>query len=716
MTLELAYFSGSISILTILYVIYLVIKVKQFEEGEPRIAEISSFIRAGAMSFLSRQYLVVSIFLLAMFLVLIGLVFADFLSVYAPYAFLTAGFFSGLAGYVGMRIATFSNGRTTYAAKESLNQALRLAFDSGSVMGFSVVGMGLFYIIVWFVALDAANVPTRTITEVLLTSAMGASSVALFARVGGGIYTKAADVGADLAGKVEAGIPEDDPRNPAVIADNVGDNVGDVAGMGADLYESYVGSIVAAMALGVIAFQAQELEGFFSAGVLFPTVLAAIGIIASIGGTFFVRAGEEATQKTLLRALRRGVYVAAGLVAIGAFLAVWQLFGFDYIGIFLALLFGLIAGIIIGYFTEYYTSHSYLPTQRVSESARTGPATVIINGLSTGMLSTAIPVTTIALAIIGSYLVASSTGPDGGELGLYGIGVAAVGMLSTLGITLSSDAYGPVADNAGGIAEMSQQEDIVRQRTDALDALGNTNAATGKGFAIGSAALTSLALITNFNSSIRQTLENSAEPITTYLGDRVLKLATLQFDLSEPRVLLGLFIGGMLPFLFSSFTMKSVGRAAEKIVEEVRRQFREIDGLMEGKANADYQQAVNISTRTAHHEMIAPALLAIISPIVIGLIFGIEAMMGLLVGALVSGFVLAVLMANAGGSWDNAKKSIEEGRLGGKGSEAHKASVVGDTVGDPFKDTAGPSLNILIKLMSMVSLVFVTFIIHHILF
>lgn len=709
----LVYISGIVSVLTLLYVGYLIFKVRRFPEGEEEIKRLSSYVREGAEAFLRRQYLVVAGFLLAIFLILLLLAAGDYLSLYAPFAFLTAGAFSGLTGYLGMKIATTSNGRTTNAAKQSLNGALRVAFDSGSVMGLSVVGLGLLYIVIWFLALYLAGVDMAEITEVLITSAMGASSVALFARVGGGIFTKAADVGADLAGKVEAGIPEDDPRNPGVIADNVGDNVGDVAGMGADLYESYVGAIVAAAALGAVAFKQTTL---LIAGVAFPMVLAAIGMIASIIGSWLVRAKEDATQEALLLALRKGVYSSAALVAVISFFAVWGIFGANHLGIYVALFLGLLSGIIIGYSAEYYTSHYYKPTQRVSESAQTGPATVIIRGLSTGMLSTAIPVVSVGLAIILSYVAASTAG--GPHFGLYGIGLAAVGMLSTLGITLASDAYGPVADNAGGIAEMSHQPPEVRRRTDALDALGNTNAATGKGFAIGSAALTALALITSFRDEIKETLSNSSDSITALLSGRVIGNpgSELDFGLGEPRVLLGLFIGGMIPFLFSSFTMRSVGKAAEKIVEEVRRQFREIKGLMEGKAKADYSKAVEIATKTAHREMILPALLAIISPLLVGIIFGVEAVMGLLVGSLVSGFVLAILMANSGGSWDNAKKNIEEGRLGGKGSFAHKAAVVGDTVGDPFKDTSGPSLNILLKLMSIVSLVFAAFIIHNTLF
>ncbi len=706
--MDFVYASGIVAVLTLGYVGYLIIRLRGFDEGEERIRQLASYIREGAEAFLRRQYLVVAIFLLALFVVLVLMSLGGLLSPWAPWAFLTAGAFSGLAGYLGMKIATASNGRTTTAAKQSLNGALRVAFEAGSVMGFSVVGLGLFYITLWFIILHSAGVELREIAQVLLTSAMGASSVALFARVGGGIFTKSADVGADLSGKVEAGIPEDDPRNPAVIADQVGDNVGDVAGMGADLYESYVGAIVAAVALGVSAFVGTP-KVYQS--IAYPMLIAAVGIICSVFGSFLVQAREDASQGELLKALRRGVYTSSALIAIFGFLVTVLLFGLSYWGLYVALLLGLLTGIVIGFSAEFYTSSQYKPTQLISATAQTGPATVMISGLATGMRSTAIPVIAVVLAIVLGYWAATTAG--GVAFGLYGIGMAAVGMLSTLGITLASDAYGPVADNAGGIAEMSHQKPEVRKRTDALDALGNTNAAVGKGFAIGSAALTALALINNYHDQISAILRETGGSLSTLISKRPVQA---QFDLTDPYVLLGLFIGGMLPFLFCALTMSSVGRAAGAIVEEVRRQFREISGLLEGKAKADYSKAVEIATKTAHREMILPALLAIISPIVVGILFGVAAVMGVLVGALVSGFVLALLMANAGGAWDNAKKFIEEGQYGGKGSPAHKASVVGDTVGDPFKDTSGPSLNILIKLMSMVALVFVGFIIRFTLF
>nr|BAL58710.1 membrane-bound proton-translocating pyrophosphatase [Candidatus Acetothermum autotrophicum] len=706
--MDLVYTSGLIAVLTLGYVGYLIVRLRGFDEGEERIRQLSLYVREGAEAFLRRQYLVVSVFLLVLFVILMVMSFGGLLSPWAPWAFLTAGAFSGLAGYLGMKIATASNGRTTTAAKQSLNRALRVAFEAGSVMGFSVVGLGLFYITLWFIILSSAGVGLQEIAQVLLTSAMGASSVALFARVGGGIFTKSADVGADLSGKVEAGIPEDDPRNPAVVADQVGDNVGDVAGMGADLYESYVGAIVAAIALGVSAFVGTELV---MQSVAYPMLIAAVGIICSIFGSFLVQAREDASQGELLKALRRGVYTSSALIAILAFIITVLLFGLHYWGLYVALLLGLGAGIVIGFSAEFYTSSQYKPTQLIAATAQTSSATVIISGLATGMRSTAIPVITVVLAIVLGYWAATTAG--GVAFGLYGIGMAAVGMLSTLGITLASDAYGPVADNAGGIAEMSHQKPEVRKRTDALDALGNTNAAVGKGFAIGSAALTALALISNYHDQVSAILKETGGSLTTLLFKRPVQA---QFDLTDPYVLLGLFIGGMLPFLFCALTMSSVGRAAGAIVEEVRRQFREISGLMEGKAKADYSKAVEIATKTAHREMIMPALLAIISPLVVGVLFGVAAVMGVLVGALVTGFVLALLMANAGGAWDNAKKFIEEGQYGGKGSPAHKAAVVGDTVGDPFKDTSGPSLNILIKLMSMVALVFLGFIIRFTLF
>jgi K(+)-stimulated pyrophosphate-energized sodium pump len=719
--MSFVYTAGLVAVLTLGYVGYLVARLRGFDEGEERIRQLSSYIREGAEAFLRRQYLVVSVFLLALFVILLLMSFGGLLSPWAPWAFLTAGAFSGLAGYLGMKIATASNGRTTAAAKQSLNRALRVAFEAGSVMGFSVVGLGLLYITLWFIILYTIGVGLTEIAQVLLTSAMGASSVALFARVGGGIFTKSADVGADLSGKVEAGIPEDDPRNPAVVADQVGDNVGDVAGMGADLYESYVGAIIAAMALGISTFVGKELV---MQSVAYPVLIAAIGIICSVVGSFLVQAREEASQGELLRALRRGVYTSAVLIALTALLITVLLFGsWSYWGLYVALVLGLAAGIVIGFSAEYYTSSQYKPTQQIAATAQTSTATVMISGLATGMRSTAIPVIAVGIAIIAGYWAASTAsgamaGLDPFKMGLYGIGMAAVGMLSTLGITLASDAYGPVADNAGGIAEMSHQKPEVRKRTDALDALGNTNAAVGKGFAIGSAALTAMALISNYHDQIALQLGELGGKATAILTGRSIELSKLDqiFSLSSPYVLLGLFVGAMLPFLFCALTMSSVGRAAGAIVEEVRRQFREIAGLLEGRAKADYSRAVEIATKTAHREMILPAMLAIISPIAVGILFGVSAVMGVLVGALVSGFVLAILMANAGGAWDNAKKYIEEGHYGGKGSPAHKAAVVGDTVGDPFKDTSGPSLNILIKLMSMVALVFVGLVLRWTLF
>jgi K(+)-stimulated pyrophosphate-energized sodium pump len=719
--MSFVYTAGLVAVLTLGYVGYLVARLRGFDEGEERIRQLSSYIREGAEAFLRRQYLVVSVFLLALFVILLLMSFGGLLSPWAPWAFLTAGAFSGLAGYLGMKIATASNGRTTAAAKQSLNRALRVAFEAGSVMGFSVVGLGLLYITLWFIILYTIGVGLQEIAQVLLTSAMGASSVALFARVGGGIFTKSADVGADLSGKVEAGIPEDDPRNPAVVADQVGDNVGDVAGMGADLYESYVGAIIAAMALGISTFVGKELV---MQSVAYPVLIAAVGIICSVVGSFLVQAREEASQGELLRALRRGVYTSAVLIALTALLITVLLFGsWSYWGLYVALVLGLAAGIVIGFSAEYYTSSQYKPTQQIAATAQTSTATVMISGLATGMRSTAIPVIAVGIAIIAGYWAASTAsgamaGLDPFKMGLYGIGMAAVGMLSTLGITLASDAYGPVADNAGGIAEMSHQKPEVRKRTDALDALGNTNAAVGKGFAIGSAALTAMALISNYHDQIALQLGELGGKATAILTGRSIELSKLDqiFSLSSPYVLLGLFVGAMLPFLFCALTMSSVGRAAGAIVEEVRRQFREIAGLLEGKAKADYSRAVEIATKTAHREMILPAMLAIISPIAVGILFGVSAVMGVLMGALVSGFVLAILMANAGGAWDNAKKYIEEGHYGGKGSPAHKAAVVGDTVGDPFKDTSGPSLNILIKLMSIVALVFVGLVLRWTLF
>lgn len=695
------------------------------DEGTPRMREIAEYVRRGAMSYLRQQYKVV----LIAFLVLAAFfaVLAYGLGVqngWVPFAFLTGGFFSALAGFIGMRTATYASARTTNAARSSLNAGLRIAFRSGAVMGLVVVGLGLLDIALWYLILnhfvEAATATQKLviITTTMLTFGMGASTQALFARVGGGIYTKAADVGADLVGKVEAGIPEDDPRNPATIADNVGDNVGDVAGMGADLYESYCGSILATAALGASAFMAGGEEMQFRA-VIAPMVIAAVGILLSILGIFLVRTRENATMKQLMGALNLGVNVSAALIALATFLILWVLQLENWFYISCSVIVGLLVGIVIGKSTEYYTSHGYRPTRRVSKSAEMGHATVIISGMGLGMISTAIPVIAVVVGITLAYLFASGFDFLNISKGLYGIGIAAVGMLSTLGITLATDAYGPIADNAGGNAEMSGLEPEVRQRTDALDALGNTTAATGKGFAIGSAALTALALLASYIEEIKigmvRLLEQGREIATLphlTLDVETVHNATLSdfiqwFDvnLMNYKVLVGVFIGSMLAFLFSGLTMNAVGRAAQKMVEEVRRQFREIKGILTGEGTPDYARCVEISTRGAQVEMIFPSALAILVPILTGLIFGVAGVMGLLVGGLGSGFVLAIFMANSGGAWDNAKKYIEEGNFGGKGSDAHKASVTGDTVGDPFKDTAGPSLNILIKLMSMVAIV-----------
>lgn len=687
------------SSLAILFAIFLVWKIFRYDEGTKEMREIAGWVREGAYAYIRRQYSIVGVFFAVVFIILFILYLKGYLIIFVPFAFLTGGFFSGLCGFIGMSVATRSSSRTANAARSSLNRALQVAFSGGAVMGLMVVGLGLLDLSIWYYflnwyyrGLDEA-VRIQNITSTMLNFGMGASSMALFARVGGGIFTKAADVGADLVGKVEAGIPEDDPRNPAVIADNVGDNVGDVAGMGADLYESYVGAIVATMALASAAFirYGKSLEG-----ITIPMVMAGVGVVASIIGTLFVRSEEKAEQRVLLSALRRGVFISAGIIAFGAYFIVKFILGADFIGIYWAVLSGLIAGVMMGLSTEYFTSDKYPPTRRIAESSATGPATVIISGISVGMLSTVIPVILVSAAVLASFYF--SGGVKDFNLGLYGVGIAAVGMLSTLGITLATDAYGPIADNAGGNAEMSHQPPEVRKRTDALDALGNTTAATGKGFAIGSAALSALALITAYRDQVH------------LLGK------TLNTDLMNPRLLAGLFIGGMLPFAFCSLTMSAVGRAASGVVMEVRRQFREIKGLMEGREKPDYARCVNIVTRNAQKEMIVPSLLAILAPIIVGLLMGIEAEVGLLVGALICGFVLAVMMANSGGAWDNAKKYIEGGKEGGKGSLSHKAAIVGDTVGDPFKDTSGPSLNILIKLMSMVSIVFASFIISNSLF
>ena len=660
------------------------LSVKKLPEGTQTMSSIASKIRKGAMTYLKRQYKSVGLFFAVMFLILLSLAYIGYLTWFVPFAFLSGGFFSGLSGFVGMKIATYANARTANGARESLNKGLKIAFSSGSVMGLTVVGLGLLDISVWFLILKGFGLDIKSIMSAMLTFGMGASSMALFARVGGGIFTKAADVGADLVGKVEAGIPEDDPRNPACIADNVGDNVGDVAGMGADLYESYVGSVISAGALAATA-------GLGFNGVIIPMLIAAVGIVASIVGTFFVSTKEGATQKMLLGSLRKGTYISSIIAAIASAVIIYTILP-DHTGVFWAVISGLAAGVLIGFFTEYYTSDSYNPTKRLSKSSETGTATIIIDGLALGMLSTAIPVVIIGVSVLISYFV--SGGAHSFAQGLYGVGISAVGMLSTLGITLATDAYGPVADNAGGIAQMSGLEKTVRERTDALDSLGNTTAATGKGFAIGSAALTALALIVSYTDKV------------TEVGGK------LDLALTNPTVLVGLFVGAMLPFLFSAFTMNAVGRAAQQVVIEVRRQFKEIAGLMEGKTEADYEKCVDICTRSSLKEMILPASLGILAPIIVGVVLGANGVVGMLAGALVSGFALAIMMANSGGSWDNAKKYIEAGNYNGKGSENHKAAVVGDTVGDPFKDTAGPSVNILIKLLSMVSIVFAALVVN----
>ena len=700
-------------------------KMMKESEGTEQMKTIAKYVREGAMSYLKQQYKVVALVFVILAAIFSVMAYFGLQNNWVPFAFLTGGFFSALAGFFGMKTATYASARTANAAKESLNKGLQVAFRSGAVMGLVVVGLALLDISLWYLILDRFVESAEPghklvmITTTMLTFGMGASTQALFARVGGGIYTKAADVGADLVGKVEAGIPEDDPRNPATIADNVGDNVGDVAGMGADLYESYCGSILATAALGASAFvlnPAMQAKAVFA-----PMIIAAIGVFLSILGIFLVRTSENADMKRLMSALNRGVNVSAILIAVLTFV-IFYLLGFEnWMGLSFSVISGLLAGIVIGQGTEYFTSHSYRPTRRIAESGKTGPATVIISGMGAGMISTFIPVVTIALAILFSYLCA--TGFDvrqmmSGEnlsMGLYGIGIAAVGMLSTLGITLATDAYGPIADNAGGNAEMCGLGKEVRKRTDALDALGNTTAATGKGFAIGSAALTALALLASYIEEIKIGMLRLGQTVLEFTDGRgaveIGKAGFADFmnyyqvTLMNPKVLVGVFIGSMMAFLFCGLTMNAVGRAAQKMVEEVRRQFREIAGILDGNGKPDYARCVAISTKGAQREMLLPSLLAIIIPIVTGVVLGVPGVMGLLVGGLGSGFVLAVFMANSGGAWDNAKKYIEEGNLGGKGSDVHKATVVGDTVGDPFKDTSGPSLNILIKLMSMVSIV-----------
>ena len=667
-------------------------KVLKFSEGTELMQKLAASIRKGANAYLKRQYTTVAKIFIIVFVILLILAGVGMLdNWFIPFAFLTGGIWSGLAGFVGMKIATSANARTANAAHESLNRGLNVAFSSGAVMGFTVLGLGLLDVSIWFHILKyIAGFEAAQIAQTMVMFGMGASFMALFGRVGGGIFTKAADVGADLVGKVEAGIPEDDPRNPATIADNVGDNVGDVAGMGADLYESYVGSILATFALGASAYAA---DGLTWNAMLLPLIIAVVGVVCSVIGTFLIRTKENATQKSLLATLRKGTYTAAVLAAVIAAPVTYYIMGSW--GPYIAILAGLVAGCAIGYFTEYYTSDTYKPTQGLADSTETGAATTIIGGISLGMKSTAAPIVIIGVAIIVSFLAAggslTTNAANYGELfskGLYGIGIAAVGMLSTLGITLATDAYGPVADNAGGIAEMSGLGEEVRNRTDALDSLGNTTAATGKGFAIGSAALTALALLVSYVDVVK------------------VKVDTLDLSITNPAVLVGLFVGAMLTFLFAALTMSGVQRAAQSIVVEVRRQFKEIAGIMEGKADPDYASCVDLCTKGALHEMVVPSLLAIVVPVVTGLILGAEAVVGLLGGVTVTGFVVAVFMSNAGGAWDNAKKYIESGTHGGKGSDCHKAAVIGDTVGDPFKDTSGPSLNILIKLCSTVSIVF----------
>ena len=712
------------SVLALSFAYYFYRSMLSKDEGTELMKTIASHVRKGAMAYLKQQYKVVTIVFVVLAVIFAVMAIFKLQNGIVWFAFLTGGFFSGLAGFFGMKTATYASARTANAARQSLNAGLQVAFRSGAVMGLTVVGLALLDIAGWFLvlkytgllALVGAEADLITITTTMLTFGMGASTQALFARVGGGIYTKAADVGADLVGKTEYNIPEDDPRNPATIADNVGDNVGDVAGMGADLYESYAGSILATMALGASAFATSAVEGMQLKAVLAPSLIAACGVLLSIIGIYMVKTKEGAGMKELLRALAVGTNTAGFLIAAVTFGIFAWLFGTEtdqWWQVSLSVVVGLIAGMIIGQSTEYYTSQSYKPTQKVSESSQTGPATVIISGLGLGMLSTAIPVVTVGIAIVLAYLCANGFQVEftaaNLSMGLYGIGIAAVGMLSTLGITLATDAYGPIADNAGGNAEMSGLPAEVRQRTDALDALGNTTAATGKGFAIGSAALTALALLASYVEEIKIALIRTGEALPN--GVEAAKATLVDFmdaynvNLMNPIVLVGIFIGSMMAFLFCGLTMNAVGRAAQHMVEEVRRQFQTIKGILEGKADPDYARCVAISTKGAQQEMLLPSILAIVVPIITGLILGVAGVLGLLIGGLATGFVLAVFMANAGGAWDNAKKYVEEGHFGGKGSDCHKATVVGDTVGDPFKDTSGPSLNILIKLMSMVSIV-----------
>jgi K(+)-stimulated pyrophosphate-energized sodium pump len=722
MSNSIVYIVLAASILALTFAFIFFKQMMKEDEGTDLMKKIAQHVRKGAMAYLKQQYKVVIIVFAVLAVLFFVMSLFDLQNGWVWFAFLTGGFFSGLAGFFGMKTATYASARTANAARKSLNSGLKVAFRSGAVMGLVVVGLALLDVSVWFLVLDhfiQGADKLVVITTTMLTFGMGASTQALFARVGGGIYTKAADVGADLVGKTEYNIPEDDPRNPATIADNVGDNVGDVAGMGADLYESYAGSILATMALGASAFATSAVEGMQYRAVFAPMLIAAVGVLLSIIGIFLVKTNEGAGMKQLLGALSRGTNTAAVLIAAATFGIMYFMFHGNptnpnmWWQISLSVVVGLLAGVIIGKSTEYYTSQSYKPTQKVAESSKTGPATVIISGLGLGMLSTAIPVVTVGFAIVLAYLCANgfhiAFTPENLSLGLYGIGIAAVGMLSTLGITLATDAYGPIADNAGGNAEMSGLDPEVRHRTDALDALGNTTAATGKGFAIGSAALTALALLASYVEEIKlalirvgQALPNGVEATKATLVDF---MNAYNVNLMNPIVLVGVFIGAMMAFVFCGMTMNAVGRAAQKMVEEVRRQFSTIKGILEGKAEPDYERCVAISTKGAQHEMLVPSILAILVPILTGVILGVPGVLGLLIGGLSTGFVLAVFMANSGGAWDNAKKYVEEGNFGGKGSENHKATVVGDTVGDPFKDTSGPSLNILIKLMSMVSIV-----------
>lgn len=718
---SLIYFVLAASVLALAMAFVFYKQMLSKDEGTDLMKKIAAHVRKGAMAYLKQQYKVVTIVFVILAALFAIMAYFNLQNGWVWFAFLTGGLFSGLAGFFGMKTATYASARTANAARKSLNSGLQVAFRSGAVMGLVVVGLALLDISVWYLVLDhfiedSGSHKLVIITTTMLTFGMGASTQALFARVGGGIYTKAADVGADLVGKTEYNIPEDDPRNPATIADNVGDNVGDVAGMGADLYESYAGSILATMALGASAFATSAVEGMQLKAVLAPTLIAAVGVLLSLIGIFMVKTKEDAGMKQLLAALSRGTNIASILIAVATFAIFAWLFGTEtnqWWQVSLSVVVGLLSGVIIGKSTEYYTSQTFKPTQKVSESAQTGPATVIISGMGLGMLSTAIPVVTVGVAIVLSYLCANGfvieMNAESLSMGLYGIGIAAVGMLSTLGITLATDAYGPIADNAGGNAEMSGLEPEVRKRTDALDALGNTTAATGKGFAIGSAALTALALLASYVEEIKIALVRIGQDLPN--GIKAAEASLIDFmeaynvNLMNPIVLVGIFIGAMMAFLFCGLTMNAVGRAAQKMVEEVRRQFSTIKGILEGKAEPDYARCVSISTKGAQQEMLFPSLLAIIVPIVTGLVLGVAGVLGLLIGGLSAGFVLAVFMANAGGAWDNAKKYVEEGNFGGKGSDCHKATVVGDTVGDPFKDTSGPSLNILIKLMSMVSIV-----------